>query len=42
MELVEVCSDVVERTAPESRYSEIMADLTQRIHLWRKESEGLR
>ena len=42
MELVEVCSDVVDRTAPESRYSEIMADLTQRIHLWRKESEGLR
>jgi hypothetical protein len=42
MELVEICSDVVERTAPNSRYSEIMADLTQRIHLWRKESENLR
>jgi hypothetical protein len=42
MELVEICSDVVERTAPNSRYSEIMADLTQRINLWRKESESLR
>jgi len=42
LELVEICSDVVERTAPNSRYSEIMADLTQRIHLWRNESESLR
>jgi hypothetical protein len=42
MELVEICSDVVDRTAPNSRYSEIMADLTQRIHSWRKESESLR
>jgi hypothetical protein len=42
LELVEICQDIVERTAPNSRYSEIMADLTQRIHLWRKESESLR
>jgi hypothetical protein len=42
VELVEICSDVVERTAPNSRYSEIMANLTQRIYLWRKESESLR
>ncbi|HDQ05227.1 MAG TPA: DUF447 family protein [Candidatus Bathyarchaeota archaeon] len=42
MELVEICRDIVDRTAPNSRYSEIMADLTQKIHLWRKESEGLR
>jgi hypothetical protein len=42
MELVEICQDVVNRTAPNSRYSEIMADLTQRIRLWRKESESLR
>lgn len=42
MELIEICSDVVDRTAPNSRYSEIMADLTRRINLWRKESESLR
>jgi hypothetical protein len=42
MELVEICSNVVKRTAPDSRYSEIMADLTQRIHSWRNESESLR
>jgi hypothetical protein len=42
LELVEICQDVVERTAPNSRYSEIMADLTRRIDLWRKESESLR
>jgi len=42
LELVDVCQDVVQRTAPNSRYSEIMADLTQRIHLWRNESESLR
>jgi len=42
LELVEICKDVVNRTAPNSRYSEIMADLIQRINLWRKESESLR
>jgi hypothetical protein len=42
MELIEICQDVVKRTAPKSRYSEIMADLTRRIDFWRKESESLR
>ena len=42
LELVELCSDIVNHTAPKSRYSEIMADLTQRINSWRKESESLR
>ncbi len=42
IELVEICQDVVDRTAPNSRYSEIMADLTRRIDVWRKESESLR
>lgn len=42
LELVDVCQLVVERTAPNSHYSEIMADLTQRINLWRNESESLR
>jgi len=42
LELVELCQDIVDRTAPKSPYSEIMADLTQRINSWRKESESLR
>lgn len=42
IELTEICRDVVSRTAPNSRYSEIMADLTRRIDLWRKESASLR
>lgn len=42
LELVSVCKDVVNRTASNSRYSEIMADLTQRIDLWRNERESLR
>ena len=42
LELIEICDDVVNRTAPNSRYSEIMADLTQRINLWRNERESLR
>ncbi len=42
LELIEICQDIVNRTAPNSRYSEIMADLTQRINLWRKDSESLR
>jgi hypothetical protein len=40
--LVEICSDIVDRTAPNSLYSEIMGDLTQRIRFWRKESESIR
>lgn len=42
LELVELCQDIVNRTAPKSRYSEIMADLTRRINVWREESESLR
>jgi hypothetical protein len=42
LERVEGCRDVVDRTAPDSRYSEIMADLMGRIDLWRKQSESLR
>jgi hypothetical protein len=42
LDLVNVYKDVVNRTAPNSRYSEIMAELHQRISLWRKESESLR
>jgi hypothetical protein len=40
IELVNVCKDVVSRTAPKSCYSKIMTDLTQRIHSWRKNSES--
>jgi hypothetical protein len=32
---IEDCHDVVNRVAPTSHYSEIMADLTQRIESWR-------
>jgi len=42
LKLVEICQDIVNRTAPDSRYSEIMTDLTRRINLWRNESESLR
>ncbi|MCW4015840.1 MAG: DUF447 family protein [Candidatus Bathyarchaeota archaeon] len=42
LELVNVCQDVVDRTAPNSRYSELMADLSQRINSWRNQSESLR
>jgi hypothetical protein len=35
LELVNVCNDIVKRTAPNSIYSEIMTELTQRINLWR-------
>lgn len=41
LELVDVCEDVVNRTAPDSRYSEIMVDLKQRINSWRQKDEGL-
>jgi hypothetical protein len=36
--LIRNCSDVVNRTAPNSRYSEIMADLAERINSWRAQS----
>ena len=35
LNLVNVCNDIVNRTAPNSIYSEIMTELTQRINLWR-------
>ena len=38
LELVDVCQDVVDRTAPNSVYSEIMADLKKRISIWRSET----
>lgn len=40
IELVNMCEDVVSRTAPNSCYSKIMADLTQRINSWRKNNEN--
>lgn len=42
LEMIENCSDVVNRVAPDSCYSEIMADLNKRIKKWRAESESLR
>ena len=38
IDLIEHYNAVVNRTAPNSRYSEIMADLTQRINSWKVES----
>ena len=35
MEKIRDCQDVVNHVAPNSRYSEIMADLTRRIDSWR-------
>ena len=42
LETIKECNDVVNRTAPNSRYSEIMADLNQRIDSWRAKGESLR
>jgi hypothetical protein len=42
LEMIKNCNDVVNRVAPNSRYSEIMADLTKRIGSWRAKSESLR
>jgi hypothetical protein len=42
IETIMECNDVVKRVAPNSRYSEIMADLNQRIDSWRAKSESLR
>ena len=42
METIRECHDVVNRVAPTSRYSEIMADLNQRINSWRIKDESLR
>jgi hypothetical protein len=42
LETIRDCNDVVNRVAPNSRYSEIMADLNQRIDSWRAKGENLR
>lgn len=42
IELIKNCNDVVNKVAPKSRYSEIMADLIDKVDLWRTKSEGLR
>jgi len=42
LETIRECRDVVNRVAPNSRYSEIMADLTQRVDSWRVKGESLR
>jgi len=42
LETIKECNDVVNRVAPNSRYSEIMADLNQRIDSWRAKGESLR
>ena len=42
LETIKDCRDVVNRVAPNSRYSEIMADLNQRIDSWRAKGESLR
>ena len=40
IETIRECNDVVNRVAPNSRYSEIMADLNQRINSWRIKGES--
>jgi hypothetical protein len=42
LETIKECNNVVNRVAPNSRYSEIMADLNQRINSWRVKGESLR
>ena len=42
IELIEECNNVVNRVAPNSRYSEIMEDLIGHINSWRVEGESLR
>ena len=41
MENIAYCRETVNRVAPNSRYDEIMTDLTKRITTWRIESESL-
>ena len=41
LETIRECRDVVNRVAPNSRCSEIMADLTQRVNSWRVKGESL-
>lgn len=38
LELVDVCQDIVDRTAPNSYYSEIMTDLNKSISMWRSKT----
>lgn len=42
MKNVALCRETVNRVAPDSRYAEIMTDLTKKITSWRAESESLR
>jgi hypothetical protein len=42
LEHIKKCNDIVNRVAPTSRYSKIMADLYQKIELWRARGESLR
>jgi hypothetical protein len=40
LEIIEYCHDVVNRVAPNSRYSIIMADLTRMVDSWRTKGES--
>ena len=42
LRMIKNCNDIVNRVAPNSRYSEVMADLNERIKAWREKSESLR
>ena len=42
LELIDNCNDVVNRVAPNSAFSIVMADLMERIDSWRNETESLR
>ncbi len=42
LEMIGNCNDVVNRVAPDSPYSNVMADLMKRIDSWRNTLEGLR
>ena len=41
LEMIDNCDDVVNRVAPNSSYSLVMADLMKRIDSWRSKNEGL-
>jgi hypothetical protein len=40
LERFRICCDVVNRVGPNSRFSNLMSDLTKRIEEWRRESES--
>jgi hypothetical protein len=42
LEKIKECHNVVNRVAPNSPYSEVMADLNKRVDSWRVQSESLR